>query len=39
MLVCEIADAPDCDPEDDLNDSAVPPDATGHDQAADPTSS
>ena len=39
MLVCEIADAPDRDPEDDLADSAVPPDATGHDQAADPPSS
>ena len=39
MLVCEVADAPDRDPKDDLADSDVPPDATGHDQAIDPTSS
>ena len=39
MLVCKIADAPDRDLEDDLADSAVPPDTTGHDQATDPTSS
>ena len=39
MLVCEIADAPDRDPEGDLADSAVPPDTTDHDQTADPTSS
>ena len=39
MLVCEVTNAPDRDHEDDLADSAVPSDATGHDQAADPTSS
>ena len=39
MLVCKIADAPDRDLEDDLADSAVPPDTTDHDQTADPTSS
>ena len=39
MLVCKIADAPDRYLEDDLADSAVPPDTTGHDQATDPTSS
>ena len=39
MLVCEVADAPDHGPEDDLDNSAVPSDTTDHDQAADPTSS
>ena len=39
MLVCEVADAPDRDHEDDLADSAVPSDATGHDQAVYPPSS
>ena len=39
MLVCEIADAPDRDPEDDLDNSDVPPNTTDHDQTANPTSS
>ena len=39
MLVCEVADAPDRGPKDDLDNSAVPSDTTYHDQAADPTSS
>ena len=39
MLVCEVADAPNRDHEDDLDNSAVPPDTTDHDQTADPTSS
>ena len=37
--LADIADAPDRGPKDDLDNSAVPPDTTDHDQAADPTSS
>ena len=37
--VADDADAPDRGPKDDLENSAVPPDTTDHDQAADPTSS
>ena len=39
MLVCEVADAPDRGPKDDLDNSDVPPNTTDHDQTADPTSS